>query len=1212
MAIGRITGSVLKSNLTRNGVDLAFETNLLYLDVTNSRVGIGTSEPATALHVVGNTTISDSLTANSIVTNNISSADSSAVQVNDALNVSGTVTTNTLHTQTLTVTDINSDDSTTIQVDGSWQVSGFYYGDGRYLTGLAPALQQYQFASTASDISTYYVAKDLADYTQGTLGTATVTVGTSGTLLASFATQTGYPNITVIPSGKVQILFETQKASGPKAYTCYAEVYKRNTSGTETLLFTTDVSSSIAANTLVQQDVSYFVGAPITLSLTDRLVIKIYAYTSSGTDGITLTWDSNTSAGLLLPTVPASATNFVPYLNATADVNLGSYGLKASAVTTNAISSDDSTAIQINDSVNISGTLTAPTFVTNAISSSDSSAVQINDAVNISGTLTAKTFVTNELNSEDSTAIQVNDALNVSGTLTANTFITNNISSSESSAIQIDDGLNVSGTLTANIIQTNELSSTESTAIQVNDSLNASGTITAAGFVTHGTSGNITGVNNIELNQISSNDSTAVQVADGMNVSGTLTAPTFVTNDISSGDSTAIQINDGLNVSGTLSTDVLDVNEISSLDSSAIQINDAVNVNGTLNAKTIITNNISSEDSTAIQIDDAVNVSGALTANSGFIANGIAYPTTDGLNGQVLQTDGEGNISFADGGGGGGGNNTAISQLQFNVLTNSSTVVDEFDIEEYRAAVYHVSLHDITNSLVGQITLNVVHNDSSAFISLYELNEDSTNLATFTVAISGTKLQLSAVANAQSSHVNLNLYRIGLSDQHTTVSNTNSKIIKSEDMLGSAVVAIDTFTKADIQAAKYYILVKDDTNSQYQVSEVSLVHNGTSAFVNTYGVNTTSGSTLATFNASISGSSLSLTALSSGTTTATTLMYRIDLGSKTKVGLYDGVTYGLSSNFDSSTKVVDQFDVFESRTARYFVHVQNTTNGTYQNSEISLISNGSDSYITESIIRSGSSDIGTFIADYNSGKARLIFSGNSADNIIYYARLTYNIPRLYRKTHDTTDKLYISANTVQIQNNLNVENNINVNGTLTPAILNVTGSSTLDGITIIDNTISTNASNANLELKTSGTGSIVLKATREQYTDPDYVIREYILYGTTTDSLETEIFVGGVSNSRIPVATNSTMNYTVDFTARRTDVDGTSAGYQLKGVIDNNSGTVADVGNVYEIMVSEDDATLAVDARADNTNKSLDIFVQGTSGATFRWLACVKTYEVIE
>ena len=56
MAIGRISGSVLKSNLTRNGTDLAFETNLLYLDVTNSRVGIGTSEPTTALDVSGTIT----------------------------------------------------------------------------------------------------------------------------------------------------------------------------------------------------------------------------------------------------------------------------------------------------------------------------------------------------------------------------------------------------------------------------------------------------------------------------------------------------------------------------------------------------------------------------------------------------------------------------------------------------------------------------------------------------------------------------------------------------------------------------------------------------------------------------------------------------------------------------------------------------------------------------------------------------------------------------------------------------------------------------------------------------------------------------------------------------------------------------------------------------------------------------------------------------
>ena len=51
MAIGRITGQMLSANLARSGTDLAFETNLLALDVSNSRIGIGTASPATTLHV---------------------------------------------------------------------------------------------------------------------------------------------------------------------------------------------------------------------------------------------------------------------------------------------------------------------------------------------------------------------------------------------------------------------------------------------------------------------------------------------------------------------------------------------------------------------------------------------------------------------------------------------------------------------------------------------------------------------------------------------------------------------------------------------------------------------------------------------------------------------------------------------------------------------------------------------------------------------------------------------------------------------------------------------------------------------------------------------------------------------------------------------------------------------------------------------------------
>jgi hypothetical protein len=59
MAVGRISGPLLKSNLVRNGIDLAFETDLLYLDVNNQRIGIKTSSPQHELDVNGTTRTSN-------------------------------------------------------------------------------------------------------------------------------------------------------------------------------------------------------------------------------------------------------------------------------------------------------------------------------------------------------------------------------------------------------------------------------------------------------------------------------------------------------------------------------------------------------------------------------------------------------------------------------------------------------------------------------------------------------------------------------------------------------------------------------------------------------------------------------------------------------------------------------------------------------------------------------------------------------------------------------------------------------------------------------------------------------------------------------------------------------------------------------------------------------------------------------------------------
>ena len=86
MAIQRIPGELLQSNLTRSGVDLAFETNLLYLDVSNGRIGIGTDSPgAFKLDVNGTARFQNNVTVNGdlTVTGSTTTVDSKNLSVED-------------------------------------------------------------------------------------------------------------------------------------------------------------------------------------------------------------------------------------------------------------------------------------------------------------------------------------------------------------------------------------------------------------------------------------------------------------------------------------------------------------------------------------------------------------------------------------------------------------------------------------------------------------------------------------------------------------------------------------------------------------------------------------------------------------------------------------------------------------------------------------------------------------------------------------------------------------------------------------------------------------------------------------------------------------------------------------------------------------------------------------------------------------------------
>lgn len=142
MAIGRISGPLLKANLVRDGVDLAFETDLLYLNVTNSRIGVNTATPTTDLdvnghtrsttltvdnqlnigdfHIAGNTITSDSATINFVAAAGEATVYHSRLQVDDLQFAGGTISTTVSNANI----ELNPNGTGTVNVNANTNITG--------------------------------------------------------------------------------------------------------------------------------------------------------------------------------------------------------------------------------------------------------------------------------------------------------------------------------------------------------------------------------------------------------------------------------------------------------------------------------------------------------------------------------------------------------------------------------------------------------------------------------------------------------------------------------------------------------------------------------------------------------------------------------------------------------------------------------------------------------------------------------------------------------------------------------------------------------------------------------------------------------------------------------------------------------------------------------------------------------------------------------
>ena len=74
----------------------------------------------------------------------------------------------------------------------------------------------------------------------------------------------------------------------------------------------------------------------------------------------------------------------------------------------------------------------------------------------------------------------------------------------------------------------------------------------------------------------------------------------------------------------------------------------------------------------------------------------------------------------------------------------------------------------------------------------------------------------------------------------------------------SAVTNLDTFDKATYRSAKYWISIADATNGRYEIVEANVIHDGSTAYVASFGSTTSYSTPIATFTADISGSDVRL------------------------------------------------------------------------------------------------------------------------------------------------------------------------------------------------------------------------------------------------------------------------------------------------------------------------------------------------------------------
>ncbi len=318
-----------------------------------------------------------------------------------------------------------------------------------------------------------------------------------------------------------------------------------------------------------------------------------------------------------------------------------------------------------------------------------------------------------------------------------------------------------------------------------------------------------------------------------------------------------------------------------------------------------------------------------LTITSGGTAFNL--PTSDGSAGQALVTDGAGNLSF----------DTVATTVSDDTLAtvksnkhlgSTARTIDSINATFIDSAFYFLVQNDIVNETISAEMFAVTNNDSASFLGNRRGIESGGGSNVPTLATDVSNGQYRVRATGSSADCRASFYKVAMSSSTTDATRGNT-VTSSNTDVDSASESIDTFAHGTYRGAKYFISVDNDSKTEMDVVEALVVHDGSDAYIKSYGHTTSAGDPLITLTAAISGSNVVVSAAGLETNLNITMH---------KILLKDDMTASSNANqkafaavtVSSTATAIDLMDIDDANGAVYFIVGANSSEGAYSIQEV--------------------------------------------------------------------------------------------------------------------------------------------------------------------------------------------------------------------------------------------------------------------------------------